>query len=77
VLELTAGIAPACCAKSASVDGGARRAARSKIMTVGEARRGRVLPHDFDNHPLSNAAAERLRDRLVQALDEAHGAAVS
>src|SRR5882672_4244874 len=46
----------------------------AKIMTVGERAEDVFYLTDFDNRPLSNAAAERLRDRLVQALDERQAA---
>jgi [protein-PII] uridylyltransferase len=46
----------------------------AKIMTVGERAEDVFYLTDFDNRPLSAAAAERLRDRLVQALDERQAA---
>jgi [protein-PII] uridylyltransferase len=46
----------------------------AKIMTVGERAEDVFYLTDFDNRPLSNAAAERLRDHLVQALDERQAA---
>src|SRR6266481_4387190 len=46
----------------------------AKIMTVGERAEDVFYLTDFDNRPLEPAAAERLRERLVQALDERQAA---
>jgi [protein-PII] uridylyltransferase len=46
----------------------------AKIMTVGERAEDVFYLTDFDNRPLAAAAAERLRERLVQALDERQAA---
>src|SRR6202045_4305718 len=75
VLELTAGDRPGLLCEG----GKALMAERvelhaAKIMTVGERAEDVFYLTDFDNRPLSAAAAERLRDRLVQALDERQAA---
>jgi [protein-PII] uridylyltransferase len=41
----------------------------AKIMTVGERAEDVFYLTDFDNQPLGGAAAERLRERLIAALD--------
>src|SRR2546430_16922458 len=46
----------------------------AKIMTVGERAEAVFYLTDFDNRPLEPAAAQRLRERLVQALDERQAA---
>jgi len=46
----------------------------AKIMTVGERAEDVFYLTDFDNQPLNAAAAERLKERLVQALDERQAA---
>ena len=46
----------------------------AKIMTVGERAEDVFYLTDFDNRPLSLAAAEQLKERLVQALDERQAA---
>jgi UTP:GlnB (protein PII) uridylyltransferase len=43
-------------------------------MTVGERAEDVFYLTDFDNQPLNAAAAERLKERLVQALDERQAA---
>jgi [protein-PII] uridylyltransferase len=46
----------------------------AKIMTVGERAEDVFYLTDFDNRPLSAAAGEQLKERLVQALDERQAA---
>ena len=46
----------------------------AKIMTVGERAEDVFYVTDFDNHPLSEAASERLKARLTQALDRRQAA---
>ena len=46
----------------------------AKIMTVGERAEDVFYLTDFDNRPLDPAAAQRLRDRLTQALDRRQAA---
>ena len=46
----------------------------AKIMTVGERAEDVFYLTDFDNRPLSQDAAERLRERLIIALDERQAA---
>jgi [protein-PII] uridylyltransferase len=46
----------------------------AKIMTVGERAEDVLYVTDFDNRPLSEAAAERLKGRLTQALDRRQAA---
>jgi [protein-PII] uridylyltransferase len=46
----------------------------AKIMTVGERAEDVFYLTDFENRPLSSAAAERLKERLIQALDERQAA---
>jgi [protein-PII] uridylyltransferase len=46
----------------------------AKIMTVGERAEDVFYVTDFENRPLSSEAAERLRERMVQALDERQAA---
>jgi [protein-PII] uridylyltransferase len=46
----------------------------AKIMTVGERAEDVFYITDFDNRPLSAAAAEQLKERLVQALDQRQAA---
>jgi [protein-PII] uridylyltransferase len=42
----------------------------AKIMTVGERAEDVFYLTDLDNRPLTSAAAERLKEHLVQVLDE-------
>jgi [protein-PII] uridylyltransferase len=42
----------------------------AKIMTVGERAEDTFYLTDFDNRPLSSAAADELKERLMQALDQ-------
>ena len=75
VLELTAGDRPGLLCEVGRVLMAERvELHAAKIMTVGERAEDVFYLTDFDNRPLSNAAAERLRDRLVQALDERQAA---
>ncbi|HEY8509155.1 MAG TPA: [protein-PII] uridylyltransferase [Steroidobacteraceae bacterium] len=46
----------------------------AKIMTVGERAEDVFYLTDFDNRPLDNEAAQRLKDRLAQALDRRQAA---
>jgi [protein-PII] uridylyltransferase len=46
----------------------------AKIMTVGERAEDVFYLTDFDNRPLSAAAALQLRERLMQALDQRQAA---
>ena len=46
----------------------------AKIMTVGERAEDVFYLTDFDNRPLSAAAADTLKERLVQALDQRQAA---
>jgi [protein-PII] uridylyltransferase len=46
----------------------------AKIMTVGERAEDVFYLTDFDNRPLAASATERLKERLVQALDERQAA---
>ena len=46
----------------------------AKIMTVGERAEDVFYLTDFDNRPLDDAAASRLRDRLTEALDRRRAA---
>jgi len=46
----------------------------AKIMTVGERAEDVFYVTDFDNRPLDDAAASRLRDRLTEALDRRQAA---
>jgi len=75
VLELTAGDRPGLLCEVGRVLMAERvELHAAKIMTVGERAEDVFYLTDFDNRPLSNAAAERLRDRLVLALDERQAA---
>jgi [protein-PII] uridylyltransferase len=75
VLELTAGDRPGLLCEvgqvlmQASVELHA-----AKIMTVGERAEDVFYLTDFENRPLPPAAAEQLRERLLQALDERQAA---
>jgi [protein-PII] uridylyltransferase len=46
----------------------------AKIMTVGERAEDVFYVTDFDNRPLDDAAASRLRERLTEALDRRQAA---
>ena len=75
VLELTAGDRPGLLCEVGRVLMAERvELHAAKIMTVGERAEDVFYLTDFDNRPLSNAAAERLRERLVLALDERQAA---
>jgi [protein-PII] uridylyltransferase len=75
VLELTAGDRPGLLCEVGKVLMAERvELHAAKIMTVGERAEDVFYLTDFDNRPLSAAAAERLRDHLVQALDERQAA---
>ncbi len=75
VLELTAGDRPGLLCEVGKVLMAERvELHAAKIMTVGERAEDVFYLTDFDNRPLEPAAAERLRDRLVQALDERQAA---
>ena len=75
VLELTAGDRPGllCEVGQVLMQAGVELHA-AKIMTVGERAEDVFYLTDFENRPLSAAAAEQLRERLVQALDERQAA---
>jgi [protein-PII] uridylyltransferase len=76
VLELTAGDRPGLLCDVGRVLMQERvELAAAKIMTVGERAEDVFYVTDFDNRPLSPAAAEQLKEHLVQALD-AHQAAL-
>ncbi|HEY0767189.1 MAG TPA: [protein-PII] uridylyltransferase [Steroidobacteraceae bacterium] len=75
VLELTAGDRPGLLCEVGKVLMQERvELHAAKIMTVGERAEDVFYLTDFDNRPLEPAAAERLRERLVQALDERQAA---
>jgi [protein-PII] uridylyltransferase len=70
VLELTAGDRPGLLCEVGQVLMQERiELHAAKIMTVGERAEDVFYLTDFDNSPLSGAAAEQLKERLVQALD--------
>jgi [protein-PII] uridylyltransferase len=70
VLELTAGDRPGLLCEVGQVLMQERiELHAAKIMTVGERAEDVFYLTDFDNRPLSPAAAEQLKERLVQALD--------
>jgi len=46
----------------------------AKIMTVGERAEDVFYLTDFDNRPLTGAAAEQLKEHLMQALDQRQAA---
>ncbi|HKD55615.1 MAG TPA: [protein-PII] uridylyltransferase [Steroidobacteraceae bacterium] len=75
VLELTAGDRPGllCEVGQVLMDEHVELHA-AKIMTVGERAEDVFYLTDFDNRPLAAAAAERLKERLIQALDERQAA---
>ena len=70
VLELIAGDRPGllCDVGKVLVDENIELHA-AKIMTVGERAEDVFYVTDFDNRPLDEPAARRLRDRLAQTLD--------
>jgi [protein-PII] uridylyltransferase len=75
VLELTAGDRPGLLCEVGQVLMQQRiELHAAKIMTVGERAEDVFYLTDFDNRPLSPAAAEQLKERLVQALDERQAA---
>src|SRR5256884_433662 len=75
VLELTAGDRPGLLCEVGKVLMAERvELHAAKIMTVGERAEDVFYLTDFDNRPLEPAAAKRLRERLVQALDERQAA---
>ena len=70
VLELTAGDRPGLLSDAGKVLVQEQvELHAAKIMTVGERAEDVFYLTDFDNQPLSGAAAERLRERLIAALD--------
>ncbi|MGH8133461.1 MAG: [protein-PII] uridylyltransferase, partial [Steroidobacteraceae bacterium] len=70
VLELTAGDRPGLLCDVGKVLMQERiELHAAKIMTVGERAEDVLYLTDFDNRPLGATAAERLKERLVQALD--------
>ena len=70
VLELTAGDRPGLLCEVGKVLMSERvELHAAKIMTVGERAEDVFYLTDFDNRPLSSAAAERLKERLQLALD--------
>jgi [protein-PII] uridylyltransferase len=70
VLELTAGDRPGllCDVGKVLMQEGVELHA-AKIMTVGERAEDVLYLTDFDNHPLAPDAAERLKERMIAALD--------
>jgi [protein-PII] uridylyltransferase len=75
VLELTAGDRPGLLCEVGQVLMTERiELHAAKIMTVGERAEDVFYVTDFDNRPLSPGDAERLKERLVQALDERQAA---
>jgi [protein-PII] uridylyltransferase len=75
VLELTAADRPGLLCDVGKVLMGERvELHAAKIMTVGERAEDVFYLTDFDNCPLTAAAAERLKERMVQALDERQAA---
>ncbi len=75
VLELTAGDRPGLlCEVGKVLMSESVELHAAKIMTVGERAEDVFYLTDFDNQPLSSRAAERLKERLVQALDERQAA---
>jgi [protein-PII] uridylyltransferase len=77
VLELTAGDRPGLLCEVGQVLMQERiELHAAKIMTVGERAEDVFYLTDFDNRPLSAAAAEQLKERLVQALDQQRQAAL-
>jgi [protein-PII] uridylyltransferase len=75
VLELTAGDRPGLlCDIGKVLMSESVELHAAKIMTVGERAEDVFYLTDFDNQPLSAGAAERLKERLVQGLDERQAA---
>ena len=75
VLELTAGDRPGLLCEVGKVLMAERvELHAAKIMTVGERAEDVFYVTDFDNRPLDAAAEQRLRDRLMQALDRRQAA---
>jgi [protein-PII] uridylyltransferase len=75
VLELTAGDRPGLLCEVGQVLMQERiELHAAKIMTVGERAEDVFYLTDFDNRPLSAAAAEQMKEHLVQALDERQAA---
>ncbi len=71
VLELTAGDRPGLLCEVGQVLMQERiELHAAKIMTVGERAEDTFYVTDFENRPLSSAAAEQLKERLVQVLDQ-------
>ncbi|HUO20796.1 MAG TPA: [protein-PII] uridylyltransferase [Steroidobacteraceae bacterium] len=75
VLELTAGDRPGLLCEVGKVLMAEQvELHAAKIMTVGERAEDVFYVTDFDNRPLAAAAAERLKERMIQALDERQAA---
>jgi [protein-PII] uridylyltransferase len=75
VLELTAGDRPGLLCEVGRVLMQERiELHAAKIMTVGERAEDVFYLTDFDNRPLSSAAAEQLKEHLMQALDQRQAA---
>ena len=75
VLELTAGDRPGLLCDVGKVLMAERvELHAAKIMTVGERAEDVFYLTDFDNRPLSASATERLKEHLLQALDERQAA---
>lgn len=75
VLELTAGDRPGLLCDVGKVLMEERiELHAAKIMTVGERAEDVFYITDFDNQPLGPAAAQRLKDRLIQSLDQRRAA---
>ncbi|HEX4388770.1 MAG TPA: [protein-PII] uridylyltransferase [Steroidobacteraceae bacterium] len=75
VLELTAGDRPGLLCEVGKVLMAERvELHAAKIMTVGERAEDVFFLTDFNNRPLAAPAGERLKERLVQALDEREAA---
>ena len=75
MLELTAGDRPGLLCEVGKVLMDERiELHAAKIMTVGERAEDVFYLTDFDNRPLTSADAERLREHLLQALDERQAA---
>src|SRR5262249_22088246 len=75
VLELTAGDRPRLLCEVGQVLMQERiELHAAQIMTVGERAEDGFYLTDFDNRPLAAAAAERLKEHLMQALDQREAA---
>ena len=75
VLELTAGDRPGLLCEVGQVLMQERiELHAAKIMTVGERAEDVFYLPDFDNRPLTGAAAEQLKEHLMQALDQRQAA---